>query len=242
MPEISFIAAFLAGLLSFLSPCVLPIVPFFLVYLSGESLDELQGNKRVIWPALRASLFFAFGMLFVFVLLGASAHALGRVFADFSDYLRFFAAALIALMGLHFLGLINVPLLNRQAKLDVQSSSGSTPFGAFLMGFAFAFGWTPCVGPVLSMILFQASTQETANLGVMLLLTYGLGMSLPFVLAAVFSAPALSWMARFKARTPLVQKILGAVLLLFAVLIATNWVRDIAFWILSIFPYFANIG
>ena len=245
MFDITISGAFIAGLLSFLSPCILPIVPFYLSYLAGTSMSELSDAQEINSTLRRRALFgalaFAAGIITIFVGLGASASVLGQAVREYFDILRWFAAALIIVMGLHFLGVVRIGFLYRQLRMD-SSGQVSSLGGAYVMGLAFAFGWTPCVGPVLAAILFTAAGTETAAKGAWLLFVYGAGMTLPFVLAAGFVAPFMRWMARFRQHLGLMEKIMGVFLILFGVLIATNAMNIIANWMLETFPIFQSIG
>ena len=230
MPEISYGGAVLAGLLSFLSPCILPMVPFYLAYLAGVSMGELRGDglapgaqRRLVGGAVA----FALGVTTIFVLLGLGATALGSAFARYRTELSWIAAAILLVFGLHFLGVIRVPFLYRQARLDSTANAATLP-GAYLMGLAFGFGWTPCAGPALAAILFVAGGQGDLWRGGTLLLVYGLAMTLPFVLAAFFARPFLAWMGRHRALLGRVEKAMGAMLILFALLIATDSINRIA--------------
>lgn len=231
MPEISFGGALLAGLLSFLSPCILPMVPFYLCYLAGVSMGELRGTGQMQPGAQRrlvsGAVAFALGVTTIFVMLGLGATALGSAFARWRTELSWVAAAILALFGLHFLGLLRIPLLYREARIEA-GGNPATLAGAYLMGLAFGFGWTPCAGPALAAILFLASGQGDLWRGGALLLVYGLGMTFPFVLAAFFARPFLAWVGRHRRLLGIVEKVMGAMLILFAVLIATDSVNRIA--------------
>jgi len=246
MFDVSFFGAFLAGLLSFLSPCILPIVPFYLSYLAGVGMNQISADaeisRAVRLRAFLAACFFALGVITVFMGLGATATAFGQMVREYFDVLRWIAAAIIIAMGLHFLGVIKIGILYQQFRADAGSTSNVGYFGAFVIGLAFAFGWTPCVGPVLAAILFTAAGQDTAGQGAYLLFGYGLGMTLPFVIAALFIGPFMTWMARFRRHLGLIEKLMGALLVLFGVLIATNSINIIAQWMLENIPWFSTIG
>tara|TARA_R110000796_G_scaffold8871_10_gene30301 strand:- start:1598 stop:2338 length:741 start_codon:yes stop_codon:yes gene_type:complete len=246
MFDITYYGAAFAGLLSFLSPCVLPIVPFYLSYLAGVGMNQITADApidaSVRRRALLASLFFAAGVITIFVGLGAVASVFGQVVRDYFDILRWLAAAIIIAMGLHFLGVIRIGILYRQFRADSGITGSSSLVGAYVIGLAFAFGWTPCVGPVLAAILFTAAGADTAGTGALLLFTYGAGMMAPFVLAAVFIGPFMRWMARFRQHLGTVEKIMGGLLVVFGILIATNSVNYIAQWMLETFPIFTAIG
>jgi len=246
MLEITFYGAAIAGLLSFLSPCILPIVPFYLSYLAGVGMNQITANGPVEvgvrGRAVLASLFFAAGVITIFMGLGAAASSFGQVVREYFDILRWIAAAIIIAMGLHFLGVIRIGFLYRQFRADAGDTGSTSLLGAYVIGLAFAFGWTPCVGPVLAAILFTAAGTETASSGALLLFTYGVGMTAPFVLAALFIGPFMRFMARFRRHLGTVEKVMGALLVIFGLLIATNSVNYIAQWMLETFPVFGAIG
>lgn len=238
-------AALLAGLLSFVSPCVLPIVPPYLAYLAGISFSELQAGDDVDRATRRrivlASLAFVCGFTVVFVALGATASIIGQSLARHFSTLSVIAGALIIIMGLHFMGLFRISLLYREARVDVQRKPAGLP-GAFVMGLAFAFGWTPCVGPVLAAILFMAGSEDTAIQSMTLLAAYSMGIGIPFVAAAFFASRFIGWANRFKKHMGKVEKLMGALLVITGVLFMTGQMSRIAQWLLEMFPAFATIG
>ena len=244
MLEISFGGAFLAGLLSFLSPCVLPMVPFYLSYMAGLSVRELKEGGAVAPGAQRRlvlqAMAFAIGVTTIFVLLGLGATALGRVFLQWRDVLSWVAGGVLVLFGLHFLGVLRIGLLYREARVQTESKP-TTLFGAYVMGLAFGFGWTPCVGPALAAILMVASGMGDLWRGGLLLLIYGAGMTLPFVIAAFFAGPFLAWVSRHRALMGHVEKAMGVLLIVFGVLIATNSVNIIADWMIRNFDWSATL-
>ncbi|TJZ89911.1 cytochrome c biogenesis protein CcdA [Paracoccus gahaiensis] len=231
MPEITWVGAAVAGILSFLSPCILPMVPFYLCYLAGVSIAELQGSGRLDYRAQRrivvGAIAFSLGVTTIFVLLGLGATAAGSAFSQWRTELSWVAAAILGLFGLHFLGIIRIPFLYRQVRIE-SSGDPATLIGAYTMGLAFGFGWTPCAGPALAAILFVASGQDSLWQGAALLLVYGLSMTFPFVLISFFSRPFMSWVARHRRMLGLVERIMGAMLILFAILIVTDGVNRIA--------------
>ncbi|NAZ35683.1 cytochrome c biogenesis protein CcdA [Rubellimicrobium sp. CFH 75288] len=246
MLDVTLTAATLAGLLSFLSPCVLPMVPFYLGYLAGSGAQAVAAGGTVT-PALRmravlGAMAFAAGIIVVFVSLGATASMAGQLVREWFDILRWVAAGVIVAMGLHFLGVVRIPILYRQFRAEMGDVRDLSLGGAFVLGLAFAFGWTPCVGPVLAAILFTAAGTETAARGAGLLLAYGIGMTLPFVIAALFVGGFMRLMARFRRHLGTVEKAMGLLLVTFGVLIATNSVNRIAQWMIETFPVFARIG
>lgn len=243
--DISFGGAALAGLLSFLSPCILPIVPFYLSYLAGMSADDLAAaresrgaSRQAILPAIAFSL----GILTIFMALGMAASTFGSAVREAMPVLRWIAAAIILAMGLHFLGVVKIPILYRQLRADNQMQRGGGILGAYVIGLAFAFGWTPCVGPVLAAILFQAADAGTATRGAMLLMVYGLGMTLPFIVAAAFVGPFMRWMQRFRRHMGKVEKGMGVLLIVFAILIGTDSINVIAQWMIDYGPNFTGLG
>ncbi|MEM7743288.1 MAG: cytochrome c biogenesis protein CcdA [Pseudomonadota bacterium] len=236
--EIGYGGAALAGLASFLTPCILPIVPFYLCYISGVTFEELTGKDaaRVRRGRVVASaLLFALGMIVIFVGLGAAATMFGEVIRQWSVELRWIAAGIILILGLNYLGLLKIGFLMREARFDLGDSPVGM-IGPFLVGMAFAFGWTPCAGPFLAMILFMAGDQGTVGEGALLLLAYGIGMTAPFIVAALFIGPFLDWAKGIRRHLPVIEKGIGVTLVLFAILIGTNSVNEIANAMLSIAP------
>jgi|TARA_B110000046_G_C13007394_1_gene404953 cytochrome c-type biogenesis protein len=246
MIDVTALSAFGAGLLSFASPCILPIVPFYLSYLAGVEIAQIktsgQIDRRTTLRAVITTCFFSCGVIVVFVGLGASTSTLGLLLRDYFDVLRWIAALIIITMGLQFLGLIHLDLLFRQAKLSNKSSQHLSAFGAFGVGLTFAFGWTPCVGPILTLILFIAAGQESSAYGTYLLLIYGIGMTAPFVLAAMFVGPFMIWLNRFKHHLGTVEKVTGLFLIIFGLLIGSNSISIIAELMLDLFPEFRAFG
>jgi len=242
----SYLTAITAGLLSFLSPCILPIVPFYLSYMAGLSMQELTEENEIARGAklrlILSSVFFAAGVITIFVLLGLGATAAGRALGQYKEPLSYVAAAILTIFGLHFLGLIRIPFLYREAKIDSSSIKPASYLGSYLIGLAFGFGWTPCVGPALSLILFIAMDQESLIKGGSLLFVYGAAMTFPFIIVSFFSGPFLSWVKRHRAMMGSVEKIMGAFLILFALLIVTGQVSAIAQWLIETFPVFQTIG
>lgn len=244
MLDVSLGGAFLAGLLSFISPCVLPIVPPYLCYLAGVSVEELKGNAATAATGRRvilAAIAFVLGFSVVFVALGATASVVGQTIARYYDILSYVAGTIIIVMGLHFLGLFRIGLLFREARFHVDRKPAGL-VGAFVIGLAFAFGWTPCVGPVLATILFVAGSSDTIWNGASLLALYALGIGLPFILAAAFASRFLMLAGRFRKHMGTVEKIMGGLLVVTGLLILTGRMSLIANWLLETFPAFSNIG
>lgn len=231
--------AVLAGLVSFASPCILPIVPPYLCFLAGVSLEELTEEGKAA-PGARArivlaAVFFALGFATVFVALGLTASTVGRLLSQYYDVLRWIAGGLILVFGLHFLGLIRIPLLYREARFEVERRP-ATFFGAYLVGLAFAFGWTPCVGPVLASILAVAGGMGDPLEGGLLLGAYALGIGVPFVAAALFAGPFMRLMRRFRRHMGWVERGMGVALVATGILFITNAVSVIAAWMLDYVP------
>lgn len=239
MLDISFAGAAIAGLLSFFTPCILPMVPFYLCYMAGISMNELRADTGIAAGAQRrmvlSSVFFAAGVTTIFVLLGIGATAVGRAFADWMDQLQWVAAAILTVFGLHFLGVIRIGFLYREARVESRAEP-TTVLGAYLMGLAFGFGWTPCVGPALASILMIASGMGDMWRGGLLLLVYGAAMTAPFVVAALFSGPFLRFTARHRDKMKYAERAMGVMMILFAVLIVTGSVNLIGQWMLDTFP------
>lgn len=244
MLETTYAGVALAGLLSFLSPCILPMVPFYLSYMAGLSVAELREGGEIA-PGARSrlviqALAFAFGVTTIFVLLGMGATALGQVFAQWKNTLSIVAGGVLVVFGLHFLGLFRIGFLYREARVQSQSDP-RTLAGAYVMGLAFGFGWTPCVGPALAAILMVASGMGDIWRGGLLLLVYGLAMTLPFVVVSLFAGPFLGWVARHRTLMGHVEKAMGVMLIVFGLLIATNTVNVIADWLIRNFDWSATL-
>ncbi len=245
MLDVSLLSAFVGGLIVFFSPCVLPIVPFYLSYMAGASMSEISGDGTLA-PGVRkraflASVMFSLGIITVFVLLGAAAYGLSQTFRGAQTEFRLIAALIVLIMGLHFLGVFRIGFLNRAFQMEAGDTQNMSILGAYVVGFAFAAGWTPCVGGVLTAVVFTASTESTALEGLILLLVFGLAMTTPFMVASLFIGPFLRFASRFKRHLPKVEKAMGLLLILFAALIATDSVNYIAQWMLQTFPVFQNI-
>jgi cytochrome c-type biogenesis protein len=241
--DVSLLAAFIAGLLSFLSPCVLPLVPPYLVYLAGTSLERLADDapKPLVWrDTIGAAALFVAGFSTVFIAFGASASMIGALLMRLSPQLSILAGIAIILMGLHFLGLTPIGLLMREKRLKMPKPVGI--WGAYCMGLAFAFGWTPCIGPVLAAILAVAASKETVTKGAGLLAVYSAGLGIPFMIAACAVEPAMAAIARFRTYLLVVEKVMGALLVLTGIAFLTGWISEIGFWLLELFPALGRIG
>ena len=243
--DVTAVGSFVAGVLSFLSPCVLPLVPPYLCFLAGVSLDELAESGRLQPGQNRRILlmagFFVFGFATVFVALGATVSTVGSWVTEHFGVLAIVAGAVILIMGLHFLGWLRIPWLYRDVRFQALGKPASF-FGAYLVGLAFAFGWTPCVGPVLATILLVAGSEGTATRGAILLAAYALGIGLPFMLAALFAGPFLKFLSRFRRHAPTIEKTMGAGLVVTGVLFMTGAMPVIAGWLLQAVPALGTIG
>lgn len=242
MTDLSLLTVFLAGLISFLSPCVLPLVPPYLTYLAGSTLDRMTGEVDAATRrrAVLTALFFVAGFTTVFVLLGATASVLGGVLRRHATTLSVVAGVAIIVMGLHFLGLFRIGLLYREARLQVTKPLGL--WGAYVMGLAFAFGWTPCIGPVLAAVLAVAGSSQTVTSGMALLGLYSLGLGVPFVLAAFAMGPFVRLLHRMRAHFGMIEKIMGVLLILTGIAFLTGGIATASFWLLETFPALGKLG
>jgi cytochrome c-type biogenesis protein len=244
MMDIGIGAAFVAGILSFVSPCVFPLVPPYLAYLAGVSFSEMTDADRssqISWRVFWVSLFFVLGFVTIFMLLGATASVLGKTLTQYFDTLAVVAGIVIIVMGMHFLGLLRIPILYREARFHVAGRPASFA-GAYVMGLAFAFGWTPCVGPALATILFLAGAEDTAYRGALLLGFYSLGMGIPFLIAGLFAHRFGAWAERFRRHLGKAEKAMGGLLVVTGALIITGSMSIIAQWLIETFPMFQKIG
>ena len=232
--------AFLAGVISFLSPCVLPIVPPYLAYMSGISLSEATDNNKAVSVFLPA-VFFVLGLSTVFLILGFTASALGTVFLSYQDILITISGLLVMGFGLHFLGILRIGFLEREARFDASSQNGSA-FGAYVLGLAFAFGWTPCIGPQLASILTLAASEGSVARGTTLLGVYALGLGVPFLLVAVFLSRLSATLTWLKRHMQIIERLMGLLLWTIGLMMLTGGFADFSFWILDTFPSLANLG
>jgi cytochrome c-type biogenesis protein len=235
---------FLAGLVSFLSPCVLPLVPPYLAYLGGTTMERMAEpsalESRVARRVIIAAACFVLGFTTVFVGLGAGASAFGQVLLSYRNLLSIIAGVVIILFGLHFLGVFRIPMLyvEKRVHADMQGASYA---GAYLIGLAFAFGWTPCVGPVLATVLAVAAQENSLKTGVWLLFVYSMGLGVPFILAAVAIKPFLGFLQRFRRHLGRVEQVMGALLVLTGILFLTGSINAFGQWMLETFPALAQI-
>ena len=226
-----------AGLISFLSPCVLPLIPGYVSYISGSSLNELMESKETnIFPII----LFSLGFSIVFISFGATATYLGSLVLDYSYELRIIAGSLIIIFSLQIMGLLNIKFLNYEKR--IHSNIKPSVFGSILIGMAFGFGWTPCIGPILGSILALAATEESINKGILLLLCYSLGLAIPFVLSGYLIQRFIIFSKNLKNKMNLVSKIGGGLLLITGILMITNQLQALGFYLLRYVPFLGNIG
>ena len=229
--------AFGAGLISFLSPCVLPLIPGYISYISGASLDELLANKKINLVPL---ILFTLGFSFVFIIFGAAASYLGQVLLQNSETLRILAGLIIIIFSLQLIGIININFLNFEKKIYTKKNNNI--WFSFIIGMAFGFGWTPCIGPILGSILALASTEETIFKAIILLSFYSLGLAIPFILSGYLMQRFLMFSKNFKKNINLVTKSGGVILLITGVLILTNQLQILGYYILNYLPFLQNFG
>jgi cytochrome c-type biogenesis protein len=231
------IIAFGAGLISFLSPCVLPLIPGYISYISGSSLSELISKKNInLFPII----LFTVGFSIVFIIFGAASTFLGQVLLKNSYELRIVAGLVIIILSLQIIGLINIKFLNYEKRIQTNISAGI--LSPILIGMAFAFGWTPCIGPILGSILVLASTEESLSKGVLLLFFYSIGLAIPFILSGYLIQRFLIFSKNFKKNINKVSKIGGIILLITGILIITNQLQALGYYLLNIFPFLQNFG
>ena len=234
---IELLIAFGAGLISFLSPCVLPLIPGYVSFISGQSLQEILKSKKIdILPLI----LFCFGFSTVFIILGASASFLGQTLLQNSETLRVIAGVVIIIFSLQLIGLINISYLNFEKRFETKKSKNI--LFPYLIGLAFGFGWTPCIGPILGSILALASIEETLSKAIILLTFYSVGLAIPFVLSGYLIQRFLVFSKNFKKNINLISKIGGIILLITGILILTNQLQTIGFYIIKVFPFMQNFG
>ena len=229
--------AFGAGLISFLSPCVLPLIPGYISYISGNSLNELIEKKNV---NLIPIILFTVGFSIVFIIFGAASTFLGQVLLQNSQEIRIIAGLLIIVLSLQIIGIINLNFLNYEKR--IQTKTNTNFYSPIIIGMAFAFGWTPCIGPILGSILALAATEESINKGVFLLIFYSLGLAIPFILSGYLIQKFLIFSKNFKKNISLVSKIGGIILLITGVLILANQLQALGYYLLNIFPFLQKFG
>jgi len=235
---IKLILSFGAGFISFLTPCVLPIIPGYISYITGKKLNEIEKDKKAV---LIKTILFSIGFSIVFIILGATASAVGNILLFLSNELRIAAGIIIIIFALQILGIFNFNFLNKEKRLETTSYKDNYAF-PLVVGAAFAFGWTPCIGPVLGSILALSATETSIAKGILLLSFYSLGLAIPFILSGYYMSNFLTTRQGFSKYYGRVTKIGGIILLLTGVLIATNQIQVISFYILTIFPFLTTLG
>ncbi|MGV7214508.1 cytochrome c biogenesis CcdA family protein [Bradyrhizobium sp. UFLA05-112] len=243
MQNVSITAALLAGLVSFLSPCVLPLVPPYLIYLTGATIEHVESDERPSASrraVMMSALLFVLGFSTIFIALGASASLIGSVIRAWSAELSILAGVVIIVMGLHFLGLTRINLLMREGRLPIPKPVGL--WGAYVMGLAFAFGWTPCIGPILAAILSIAAAEATVTKGAGLLAVYSAGLGIPFLIAALLIEQFSALFARMKGHLVNVERAMGVLMVITGVFFLTGAISNISIWLLETFPVLQSIG
>jgi cytochrome c-type biogenesis protein len=230
--------AFGAGFISFLTPCVLPIIPGYISYITGKSLNKIEQDKKIV---LIKTILFSIGFSLVFIILGAAASAVGNILLFLSNELRIAAGIIIILFSLQMLGFLNFNFLNQEKRIETKSYKDNYAF-PLLVGSAFAFGWTPCIGPVLGSILALSATEASISKGILLLSFYSLGLAIPFILSGYYMSKFLTTRKGFNKYYGIVTKIGGAILLITGILIATNQIQIISYYILTMFPFLTTLG
>ena len=234
--------ALAGGILSFLSPCVLPIIPPYLAYMGGINMKQLtEGGTRARSPAIIASVFFVLGLSTVFLFLGFTASAFGRFFLQNQILFGKIAGVVIIIFGLHFIGLFRIPFLMREARLDAGDRGGSA-IGAYILGLAFAFGWTPCIGPILGAILSMSAQESSLGQGTLLMGFYAMGLGVPFILSAVFMNRAMGLMNRMKRHMGVIEKSMGVLLVIVGIMFITGAFTELSYWLLENVPVLGVVG
>jgi len=231
--------AFVAGLISFLSPCVLPLIPGYISYISGTSLDKIKEKEKNL--IFFKTIFFTLGFSFVFIALGSTASSVGKFFLINSNIFRVVAGIIIIFFSLQIIGIINLNFMNKDIRFFTNQYKNNLAF-PFIVGAAFGFGWTPCIGPILGSIITLAALEENISKGVILLTFYSLGLAIPFILSGVLIDKFLLFSKNFKKYMLVITKVGGTILLFTGIAILTNQLQVLGFFILEYFPYFENIG
>ena len=237
--EVHLPIAFLAGLISFLSPCVLPLIPGYISYISGTSFDKIKDKKKNL--IVVRTIFFTLGFSFIFITLGSTASFIGKFFLNNSDIFRIIAGVIIIFFSLHLIGVINFNFMNKDVRFFTGQYSNNLTF-PLLVGAAFGFGWTPCIGPILGSILTLAAIEESATKSILLLSFYSLGLALPFIISGVLIDKFLFFSKSFVKYITAITKVGGAILLLTGIAILTGQLQVLGFFMLEYFPSLGNIG
>ncbi len=235
---IKLVFAFGAGFISFLTPCVLPIIPGYISYITGKNLEEINQDKKTV---LIKTILFSLGFSIIFIALGITASAVGNILLFFSNELRIIAGIIIILFSLQMLGFLNFQFLNREKRIDTKGYKDNFIF-PFVVGAAFAFGWTPCIGPVLGSILALSATEASISKGILLLSFYSLGLAIPFILSGYYMNKFLISKKGFGKYYNRVTKTGGVILLITGILIANNQIQVISYYILTTFPFLTSLG
>ena len=230
--------AFGAGFISFLTPCVLPIIPGYISYITGKKLDEIDKDKKIV---LIKTIIFTLGFSFVFISLGMAASFLGNVLIFFGKELRIAAGIIIILFSLNFIGILNFNFLNQDKKIDTGNYKDNFVF-PFVVGSAFAFGWTPCIGPILGSVLSIAASSETVTYGIVLLMLYSAGLGIPFLLAAYAINGFMRFLSKIRNYIRAIEIFTGVLLVIFGILILTNRIQELAFFFIKYFPFLTQFG
>ena len=242
MEGISYFYVLLAGLLSFLSPCVLPIVPGYLCFIAGTSLDKALDNQEALRSnILKYAISFVLGFSVVFILMGASATYLSSLLYEYFDYLRIIGGIIIIIFGIHFTQLIQLPFLNNDTRIQINNYKPGL-IGSFVVGLSFAFGWTPCIGPILGSVLSVAASSENVSEGTFLLVLYSAGLGIPFIVAAYGIGAFLKFLSKIRKHIRAIEIFTGLLLIIFGVLILTNRIQELAFFFIKYFPFLTQIG
>jgi len=219
--QFPYFASFVAGIVTFVSPCILPLIPAFISFIAGTSFEDVQSKASSTSAVAMNTIFFALGFSVVFTLLGASASYLGNLVAEYRNVIRLAGGVIVIIFGLHISGILRIPFLYHEKRVNMRRISVGY-FGSFMLGVAFSIGWTPCVGPILASILILASAQETVYRGMLLLAVYSAGLAIPFLLTAIFIERALRMFAQIKKYFKVIEISAGAILVLLGILLITN--------------------
>ena len=237
----SVMISFAAGILSFLSPCVLPIVPPYLAYMSGISMNQLSLGKHRLLDTFLPALMFVIGLSTVFLIMGLVASSFGNFFLINQLIMNRISGIVVIIFSIHFLGIFRIPILERDIRFEVRNDFGNA-FGAYILGLAFAFGWTPCIGPQLGAILALAASENSVLSGTSLLVVYAIGLGVPFLISAIFISRSLKFMKKIKNHMLIIEKAMGVLLLIVGVLLLTGGFSKVSFFLLELMPFLGNIG
>ena len=240
--EISYLVALISGMFSFLSPCVLPLVPAYICFITGNSYQDIrEGSERARWTMLWPAVAFVLGFSTVFIALGAGASAIQGVLLEYKEIFARISGVMIIILGLHFAGVIKLSFLHKEARFQTQNEQRGL-IGAYVIGLAFAFGWTPCIGPILATILTLAATQEHFSQGIILLTIYSLGLGVPFIIASVTINGFLNTSEKLRKHMRTIERAIGALLMITGLAIFTGSLQDLGFYLIEAMPWLANIG